>query len=140
MARVKMDSKAVENFKKKAPVAKGKKRKQEHEHDHELEGKLSEHQGKSKKRAPEFGANAGIPGNELRGVMDETMARVYSEIWPTMVTHEGSDDDVHYEIREESYILSLAMIAGRDEYQPRRGLRIREAEIADTIGFCADHN
>lgn len=139
MARVGMSSNAVKKFKKGGPVAKGKKKKREQEDDEALEAKHAERQSKSRRKAPEYGRDAGISGGALRGVMDETMARVYEEMWPNMTTRD-ENDDVHYEIKEESYILALGMVTGRDEYQPRRGLKIKEAEIGDTIGFCAEHN
>lgn len=119
------------------PKAKGKKRRTEIEHDTDLEGKLSKKVAENprEKRHPEHDSRVG--GGALRGVMSETIARVYEEIWPGMSVRVS--DDPNDEIREEAYILSLTMIVGNNEDTPRMGLKIREAEISGRFSFCKEH-
>lgn len=119
------------------PKAKGKKRRSEIQHDAELEGKLSKKvaEHKREKREPEHDSKVG--GGALRGVMSETIARVYEEIWPGISVRVGDDPDL--EIQEEAYILSLTMIVGNNEELPRKGLKIREAEISGQFNFCKEH-
>ena len=119
------------------PKAKGKKRRSEIEHDAELEGKLtkkvSEH--KREKQHPEHDSK--VPAGSLRGVMGETIARVYEEIWPGMAVREH--DDPNDEIMEEAYILSLTMLVGNNVDLPRTSMRIREADLSGRHNFCKQH-
>lgn len=119
------------------PVAKNKKRRSEIQHDAELEDKLSAKvAGKVRPKAePEHDSKIGA--GALRGVMSETIARVYEEVWPGMNVREH--DDPNDEIKEEAYILSLTMIVGNNEDTPRMGLKIREAEISGRFNFCKAH-
>lgn len=120
------------------PVAKNKKRRSEIQHDAELEDKLSAKvAGKVRPKAePEHDSKIGA--GALRGVMSETIARVYEEVWPGMQVRDGGEDP-NDEIKEEAYILSLTMIVGNNEDTPRMGLKIREAEISGLFNFCKDH-
>jgi hypothetical protein len=118
------------------PKAKGKKRRTEIQSDADLEGKLtkkvSEH--RVERREPEHDSKVG--GGALRGVMSESIARVYEEIWPGMNVHQHGDPND--EMKEEAYILSLTMILGNVEDTPRMGLKIREAEISEDMRLCKD--
>jgi hypothetical protein len=121
------------------PVAAGKKRRSEIEHDTELEDKLTEKIGvhKVKKREPEHDTKIG--GGALRGIMTETIARVYEEMWPGMQVR-GHNDEPDREIAEEAYILSLTMVVGNQVELPRKPLKIREAEISGSAVFCWRHS
>lgn len=120
------------------PKAKGKKRRSEIQHDAELEGKLSKKvaEHKREKREPEHDSKVG--GGALRGVMSETIARVYEEIWPGIDVRAGGDEPDD-EIKEEAYILGLTMIVGNNVDTPRRGLKIREDEISRNARLCKEH-
>lgn len=130
--RVKIsDEEAKAIIGKRKPSAKGKKRRTEIEHDHELEDKLSKRvaENKRERREPEHDSKVG--GGALRGVMSETIARVYEEMWPGMSVRDGEEPNI--EIKEEAYILSLTMILGNNEDTPRMGLKIRESEIKSSL-------
>lgn len=71
-----------------------------------------------------------------RPIMEESIARVAEEIFPSMQTHQG--DKVDIELTEMAYVLSLTMIVGNDKDTPRRGLRIKEVEISDTAKLCKE--
>ena len=93
---------------------------------------------KKKRQEPVQEVRHGIGGDALRGVMQETMCRVYEEMFPGHEFRDGGDNP-DLEIQEETYILGLTMVAGRDDYAPRRGLKIKEAEISGTLAYCRDH-
>lgn len=121
------------------PQAKGKLRQTEIKADEELEGRMTDAQTKTKKPKHDDVDPRAVGGGALRGVMQETFARVYEEIWPGMETrdHKG---DVDIEIKEEVYILCLTMKVGNDEDKPRRGLKMREVEdLGDTAPLCKEH-
>lgn len=139
MARVGMTAEAVKEFQK--PVAKKKVKQRERRDDDQLADKHSKHVGERRRPSGsiELDRKHASPV-ETRGVMQETMARVYEEMWPSM-TVRNEFGDVDIEIQEETYILSLAMFVGTPHYMPRRGLKIREDDDASSnINFCADHN
>jgi hypothetical protein len=119
------------------PKAKGKKRRSEIQHDADLEGKLSKKVAEKvrPKAEPEHDSKVGAAA--LRGVMSETIARVYEEVWPGMGVRDG--EEPNDEIKEEAYILCLTMIVGNNEDTPRMGLKIREAEISGRFNFCKEH-
>lgn len=93
---------------------------------------------KSKRPSAEYVDRKQIGGASLRGMMEETMARCYGEMFPSMTTHQAGTDQVNLEIKEEAYILGLTMVCGTDDYLPRRGLKIREKEMP-TMKFCKLH-
>jgi hypothetical protein len=66
-----------------------------------------------------------VDATSLRAVMEDSMARVYGEIFGGMSTHD-EDGVVDREIKEEVYIMALTMIVGNDIETPRQGLSIRE--------------
>lgn len=116
-----------------AVVAKGKQRRSEREEDAQLE-KLA----KVRERPAEGVTDSRVRAIEVRSVVEETMARVYAELFPSKQTHD-ENGTVDVEIKEEAYIVTLFMFVGNNAYQPRRGLKIREAEISDTAKFCKEH-
>lgn len=120
------------------PKAKGKKRRSEIEHDAELEGKLSKKvaEHKRERREPEHDSKVGA--GALRGIVSETIARVYEEIWPGIDVRAGGDEPDD-EIKEEAYVLGLTMIVGNNVDTPRRGLKIREDEISRNARLCKEH-
>ncbi len=136
MSRKGMTAEAVKNFKK--PLAKKKARAAGRAHDDELEGQMTAKVTSVKRERQDYTDSKSISAGALRGIMDETIARVYAEIWPSMTT---TDDygNVHHDLREESYILSLTMVCGNFDYSPRKGLKMREAPISDTAKFCKEH-
>lgn len=138
MARVALTEEAVKQFQK--PLAKKKLRQQEHDADEELATKHAEYAvKKSHKREDGLDHRHASPA-EVRGVMSETMARVYEEMWPRMTTHDELGN-VDIEINEETYILSLTMFTGNPNYIPRRALKIRDKEgVSEEISFCPDHD
>ena len=80
-----------------------------------------------------------VSGGEIRGIIDETLARTYNELFPSMSTTD-EDGNVDVEIREEAYIITLDMVVGNDIQLPRTGLKLREdKKIADTAVFCKAH-
>jgi hypothetical protein len=120
------------------PKAKGKKRRSEIEHDAELEGKLTKRVSEHKREKQEPEHDSKVHADALRGMMSETIARVYEEMWPGM-TVRTNEDEPNAEMAEEAYILSLTMILGNSEDTPRHGLKIREVEISNDIHFCKAH-
>jgi hypothetical protein len=131
--RKKLSKKDAKNFtdKKVKPVAKKKlDRKAGDEHTKKI----------SEQKRPNAGYvdHKQIGGASLRGMMQETMARCYSEMFPTMTTHQAGTDEVDLEIQEEAYILGLTMVCGTDDYLPRRGLKIREKAMP-VPRYCKEH-
>src|SRR4051812_20759176 len=84
------------------PKAKGKKRRDEIQHDAELEDKLSAKVAEKVRPKAEPEHDSKVGAGALRGVMSETIARVYEEVWPGMEVREH--DDPNNEMREEAYI------------------------------------
>jgi hypothetical protein len=124
---------------KRLPAAKGKKRRTEIAADTALEGKMSEHVAKHKIPKSEVPVFSGVRGGSLKGVMSETMARVYEEIWPGMKTHDEYEGEVDLEISEEAYILMLTMKVGNDKDSPRKGLAMKEIEgFGDSLPACRE--
>lgn len=120
------------------PAARGKKRRAEIEHDHELEGKMTDHLTRHAKPKSEHPNFTTVRGGAIQGVVGETMARVYGELWPGMKTHD-SEDAVDVEINEEAYILMLTMKVGNDNYKPRKGLALKEIEgMGDELPLCRE--
>jgi hypothetical protein len=138
MKRVGMTDDTAEDFKAGKLSAKGKKRKAAKKHDAELEGQASAHLATHKRPKTDSTIRTEITGGQLRGVVGETFARVYEELWPGMEVH-GYDGSVDIEIAEEAYILSLTMIGGNMQDSPRQGLKINEADISDTAEWCNEH-
>ena len=140
--RVVVDEKSAKKFMAHTqgvskPKAKAKVRQAERDHDEELGDKLAENVGK-RRRQEEIPVDTKIGGGALRGIIQETMARVYGEIWPGMETHsEKEEPDI--EIQEEAHILVLTMVLGNTEDTPRRGLKMREDEISDNARYCRKH-
>jgi hypothetical protein len=119
-------------------VAKGKLRRTEIQHDADLEGKLTKKVATVKRPKSELEIPSKVDGGSLRGVVVESMCRVYEELWPGMTTHdERGIPDI--EISEEGYILVLTMKVGSEDDKPRKGLKIREVEISDQASYCAEH-
>ena len=128
MARKKMTQKDAEDFKK--PVAKNKA-------DRKLGDEYLKKVGETRQPNTGYVDPKAVGGASLRGVMEETMARVYEEMWPSMTTRDGIDN-VDIEIREEAYILGLTMICGNDDFKPRKGLKIRDHH-QKLPGYCKEH-
>ncbi len=114
-------------------AAKGKQRRTELERDAELE-----HNAEAPKKPAQRSSDSRVAAVEIRGVMEDTFARVYGEMYPSMHVR-NKKDELSLEIKEEAYILLLTMIVGHDDFQPRHGLTIREAEISDSAMFCKEH-
>lgn len=129
--RKKLSAKDASNFKSGKPVAKKKA-------DKRAGDKLTETIGKAKKPSTEYVDPKAVSGGALRGMMEETMARVYGEMFPTMTTRDSTTDEVDLEIREEAYILQLTMVCGNDDYKPRKGLKIRDHTMK-TPRYCKEH-
>lgn len=120
----------------KKPSAKGKKRRTEIEHDHDLENKMTDKLVEKKRPKRESEADSRIGMGQVRGVMEATMCRVYEEFWPGMETEKDGKPDT--EIAEEAYILGLTMLVGNNVDTPRKGLKMREAEMSDTSVLCRE--
>lgn len=139
MKRVQVKKKDVADFKsgRKKVTAKGKKRRTEIQHDAELEGQMTEHVAThaKPKREPEIKTDIG--GGQIRGVVQETMARVYEEIWPGMETH-NNEGRIDLGISEEAYILMLTMKTGNADDSPRKGLRMKTVEMSDDAPMCKE--
>jgi hypothetical protein len=124
---------------KAKPKAKGKKRRDEIQHDVDLEAKMTEKVGTHKREKRDAETDSKVSAGDLRGVVSESIARVYEEIWPGMRVRQG-DETPDLEIQEEAYILVLSMVCGNNVDVPRRGLKIRESEISRHVVFCKDHS
>lgn len=138
--RTMVDKKLADDFKKgqHKVEAKGKKRLTEIKADSELEGRMTDEQTKKKRPQPGMEPNAkGVSMGGVRGVVSETMARVYAEIWPSMQTHDERGR-VMSETSEECYILGLTMLVGNDDDKPRQGLKMREIEMGDDAPYCQE--
>ncbi len=122
MSRISLSKKQVQGL-----LAKGKQRRTQIQEEAELEKNIPVRH----KPAQRVSDNR-VAGGELRGVIEATFLRVYEEMYP-----QGGLN--HTEIQEEAYITVLAMVVGRDDYTPRKGLTIREAEISDNAKFCKKH-
>lgn len=120
------------------PKGKGKIKQAEREHDEGLGEKMTAKLQVNKKprQAPE--SNCEVPAGSLRGVMGETIARVYGELWPSFQTHD-ENGNVDVELAEEAYILGLTMVLGNGEDTPRMGLKIKDAEISENANYCEVH-
>lgn len=115
-------------------VAKGKRRRSEREEQAELEKTV-----KVPTRAVQGVSDSRVRASDIRGVIEETIARIRAELYPSLQTHDDNGN-VTAEIKEEAYILSLVMIVGHDSFQPRQGLTLREAEISDNAKYCKEHS
>ena len=125
-----MSAKGAEDFMKK-PVAKKKA-------DRLTGDRYDEQMTRVKHPRVEHSDPKNVSGGVLRGVMSETMARVYEELFPTMSVRD-EQGTVDIEIQEETYILGLTMICGTDDFKPRKPLKIREVEISDNARYCKEH-
>jgi len=131
--RVKMTREDAQALRKR-PVAKGKGAVKARADERELEKDVKVI--RTKKSTPISQSTVG--GNELRGVMDDSMARVYGEIFSGMATHD-EDGVVDREIKEEVYILALTMICGNDIETPRQGISIKEdAKASANMKTCRE--
>lgn len=120
-------------------LAKGKKRRSEIQHDADLETKHAEKVGNAPRRPAEGQTNSTVGAGALRGVVGETMARMYEEFWPTMTTRDR-DGAPEIEIAEEAYILVNYLVVGHSDDKPRVATKIREAEISANARFCKEHS
>ena len=116
-----------------AVVAKGKQRRSERQEDKELEGKVV-----AREKPSQRVTDSNVRGRDVQAVVAETLARVRADLYPSSETHDEFGN-VTLEITEEAYIIMLTMVTGNNEFTPRRGLKIREAEISDTAKFCEEH-
>lgn len=131
--RKKLSAKEANSFTSK-PVAKKKS-------DRKLGDAMTKEVGENRRGNTEYVDDKtlkAIGGAALRGVAEETMARVYSEMFPNMQVRNPVTDEVDLEIREEAYILGLTMVCGNNDYKPRKGLKIREHEFT-WLKLCAEH-
>lgn len=124
----------------KKPAAKGKKRRTEIAEDAELEKRMTKKQADHKKASnvsvEDDRKSVGADG--LRGVISETMARIYDEFWPGMQVHDHQER-VMPEIAEEAYILVLTMKVGNQEDLPRMGLKTRDIDgLGDSAPTCEE--
>lgn len=116
-----------------AVAAKGKKRSAAREKDRNLETVVH------MRHKPAQGVQDSTVGaSDIRGVLEETFARILHELFPTMRTHDEFGN-VDLEIKEQAYVVVLRMLLGTDDYQPRQGLRIREKEISNKAKWCKEH-
>jgi hypothetical protein len=116
-----------------AVAAKGKQRRSEREEDADLEKNL-----KTPKKAVQKPVESRVRAADVRGVIEETLARVYGDLFPSLTTHD-EDGNVDLEIKEEAYIITLVMYVGSDNYTPRQGVRLKEVEISDKARYCKEH-
>ena len=139
--RVGMTAEDAAAFQAGRPVKKKRDAKKVRAETDDLGDRVSERVGTKAVRKAETVTDSTVGAAELRGVMEETMARVYGEIWPGMRTHHerGWDHGVDSEIGEEAYILSLYMMFGDAGEKPRRGVKVREVEISDNAHYCKEH-
>jgi hypothetical protein len=121
MARVKLTTEQAQELRSR-PVAKQKGAVRRREAERELELNTPEPKVKVRRgEQPVVTVSAG----EIRGIMNETLARAYAEIFSGMQTHD-ENENVDPAIQEEVYILTLTMFYGNDVDLPRTGLSIRE--------------
>ncbi len=114
-------------------VAKGKKRRSERQEDADLEKKVTVRQ------KPAHGVtDSRVKAADVRGVVEETLARIYGDLFPSMTTHD-EDENVDLEIREEAYVITLTMFVGSDDFTPRRNIPMKEAEISERARYCRKH-
>jgi hypothetical protein len=134
MKRVKMTTEDAQALRER-PVARGKAAAKQREADRALETdvKVIRTRKTDTNAKPEL---HGVPGNSIIGVAQETMARVYGEIYSGMSTHD-EEQNVILDISEEVYILALTMVVGNDHDIPRMGLTIKEdTKISTTMKTC----
>ena len=134
--RVKMTDEQAQAV-RKVPVARGKGAVKQREAERELEQDVKVI--RTKKTAPNAKPELHrVSGGEVLGVMKETMARVYGEIYPVMSTHD-EEENVILDISEEAYVLAITMFVGNDIDTPRQGLVIKEdSKIAASLKFCKE--
>ena len=114
-------------------VAKGKQRRSERQEDAELEKEVVVRQ------KPSHGVtDSRVKAADVRGVVEETLARIYGDLFPSMTTHD-EDENVDVEIKEEAYVITLVMFVGHDDFTPRRSIPMKEAEISDNARYCKAH-
>lgn len=118
--------------------APGKRRRTEIQHDAELEGKLSKKIAENA-RPKQAQAHSNVDSGAIRGIVRETMARVYEEIWPRMETR-NKKGDVNLQIAEEAHVLMLWMQYGHSDDRPRVGIPMREIEdFSEQARYCKEH-
>lgn len=137
--RVEINAEQAEKLLNKKPTAKGKKRRDEIQEDAEFEGKMSEHVAKQPRKKAEVEVDSKVNAGDIRGVMTETIARVYEEIWPGINVRNGGTETPDQDMAEEAYILGLTMVVGNTVELPRQPLKIRDAEISDGAIYCQEH-
>jgi hypothetical protein len=134
--RVKVTDQEAQSLRER-PVAKGKASSKQREAERELQTNVKVIRTKKadSNAKPELHS---VPGSSLRAVMEESIARVYSEIFSGMSTHD-EQDKVTLEISEEAYVLALTMVVGNDIDTPRQGLRIKDDDKASsTMKSCRE--
>lgn len=114
-------------------VAKGKQRRSEREEDKELEK-----DARVREKPSQSVTDSRVSAGDVRAVLADTFARVRGELFPSSTTHDELGN-VTLEISEEAYIVMLTMVVGNDVFAPRKGLKMREAEISDTAKYCKEH-
>ena len=138
MVKREITKKAAEKFLNAPPAAKGKKRRTEIQHDAELEIKHTAKVAERRSERQET-VDTHVPADTLRGVVRETMARVYQEMWPSMIVEFNGHVDV--EIQEETYILVNSMMFGSPHVEPRQALKMRELDdFSDAAQYCREHS
>lgn len=133
MARVKMTTAEAQALRSR-PVAKGKGIRKARQAERELEGKVGP--VRVRKSEQPIRSENNVSAKSLKGLVGETMARCYAEIFPGMKTHDEFGI-VDREIEEEAYILSLTIMVGNDNDLPRTGLKMREdGKASSTMKTC----
>ncbi len=122
---------------RKAPVARGKGSAKQREKERELETdvKVIRTRKTAANAKPELHH---LPASQVIGVMCETMARCYEEMFSKMSAHD-EEGNVVLDISEECYVLALTMYVGNDIDMPRQGLSVKEdAKASSTMKFCKE--
>lgn len=131
-ARVKMTTEEATALRGR-PVAKGKGAIKQREAERELETDVKVIRTRKSEQTTQT-----VGGGALRGVLEETAARVYGEIFSGMDTHD-ENGIVDREIQEEVYILALTMLVGNDIDLPRQGLRMKDdANASANMKSCRE--
>lgn len=125
---------------KTKPQGKGKLRKAAQQADVELQDAQSKHTAETQRPRVEFDGDCRVSGGALQGVIQETIARVYTEMWPRLATHPGRYGEIDPEIAEEAYILNLTIALGNTVDNPRKGLKVRDSKISNDARFCVEHS
>lgn len=76
-----------------------------------------------------------VKSGGVRGVITDTLTRVYAEQFP------NTDFETEYwqlQLSEEAYIVTLGMVFGWSSQVPRRGVKMREHNYGE-IPYCKEH-